>query len=810
MIPSERPMMRPRWSKVLQDLWGNRTRSALVILSIAVGLFALGMIVTIDQVIESDRDISYRAIHPANFYLSLAGFDETLLSKAAHQDGVDRAQALRIAAFRAQAIDGQWIALDINAVDDFRQQQVNMLTLLEGRLPENRYEIVIDQFKLDELGYAVGDTFQVELVDGQTRSLTLVGIVQDQTIGASSGGGSFFLAPVQGYVQMDAMPRLGQPQIYNTLLVTASHGGDDIDRLNILNEELQDMVKHAHLELLSSSVRRSSDHPTSIYANTIGNILIFLGLFIVFLSGSLISNTLTALLNQQREQIGIMKSFGASSKQIILMYVLLLFVLGLLGLLISVPLSYWGAYQVLNGLIAALNYQLQPKHFVFSAVLVQALVAFIVPQLAGLFPVLQGTRVKIQEALSGFGGEVPQADTGLGRFLSRFRRLSRPMRISLRNTFRRKGRLILTLITLSLGGAIFIATLSVRASLDAYMDQVGRYYLADINITMSRPYRISQIEHYLSSISGIEEVEGWTIARCEIPGRDEDMSGTSVTIMAPPINSPMVEPILISGRWIENAGKNEIALNEQFLNDFPDLDVGELLELRVNGEITEWKVVGFFQLAGKSAGYITYTDYDSLVKEIDQQEQAIVFRIKLDEEHVPPEEQAWFRSQLNAYLDDKGVRIRDMQGGSSLQEDATDGLDIITQFLMIMSALTALVGSIGLTGTMSMNVIDRTREIGIMRAIGAHDRVITQMVIVEGLLIGLMSWFFGGLLSIPISRGLSNTVSYALFDVPATYSFSAIGFVYWFVIAVVLAVVASILPARSATHLTIREAISYE
>ena len=650
----------------------------------------------------------------------------------------------------------------------------------------------------------------MELLDGQTRSLTVVGIVQDQTIGAASGGGSFFLAPMQGYVQMDAMPRLGQPQVYNTLLVTASRGKDDLDHLNLLNEELQGIIKHSQLELLSSTVRRSSEHPTSVFASTIGNILIFLGFFIVFLSGSLISNTLTALLNQQREQIGIMKSFGATSKQIISMYILLLLVLGLLALAISIPLSYFGAYQVLYSLVAELNYQLQPKRFVFSSVFIQAVVAFIVPQLAGLFPVMQGTRVKIQEALSGFGGEVPQADTGLSRFLSRFRRLSRPMRISLRNTFRRKSRLILTLVTLSLGGAIFIATLSVRASLDAYMDQVGRYYLADINITMNRPYRISQIEHYLSSISGIDEVEGWMIARCELPGSDEDLSGTSVTLMAPPVDSPMVEPILISGRWIENAGENEIALNEQFLNDFPEMRLGDQLDLQVNGEMTEWTVVGFFQLAGKTAGYITYTDYDSLVNEINQQDQAIVFRIKLDEEQVPLEDQAWFRSQLNAYLGDKGVWIRDIQGGSSLQDAATAGLDIITRFLLIMSALTALVGSIGLTGTMSMNVIDRTREIGIMRAIGAHDRVITQMVIVEGLLIGLMSWFMGGLLSLPISRGLSNTVSYALFDVPATYSFSAIGFVYWFLIAVVLAVVASILPARSATHLTIREAISYE
>ena len=810
MMLSERPMMRPRWSKVLQDLWGNRTRSVLVVLSIAVGLFALGLIETIDSIISEDMRASYASIHPANVYLSLNGFDDTLVTRVGRLESVDRVQAQRKASFRVRARDGQWKALDVTGVKDFDQQQINTLTLLEGHWPQNAYEMVIDLNKLDELGYSVGDVLEVQMVDGSTRTLTLSGIVQDQTIGAASGGGSFFLAYLQGYVRMDAMPRLGQPQVYNALLVTAADGGDDENSLHALAEELQDVVKHAHLTLLSSATRRTGLHPTSLYVDTIGTILIFIGLLIVFLSGSLISNTLTALLNQQREQIGIMKSFGASSRQIIGMYVLLLFILGMLGLMISIPTSHWAAYQVLRGLAAALNFQIQPKRFVFQPVLVQTLVAFIVPQLAGLFPVLQGTRIKIQDALSGFGGEVPQADTGLSRFLSHFHRLSRPMRISLRNTFRRKGRLILTLVTLSLGGAIFISTFSVRASLNAYIDQVGRYYQADINITMNRPYRISQIEHYLASIPGIKEVEGWSIARCELPGTDEDSSGASVTIMAPPVYSPMVEPIIISGRWIENPGQNEIALNEQFLSDFPDLGLGDILELRVNGEITKWNVVGYFQLAGKSAGYIVYTDYESLVKEINQQDQATIFRIALDGEKIPPEEQPWFRSQLNAYLEGKGVLIRDLQGGNSLQESATDGLGIITQFLMIMSFLTALVGSIGLTGTMSMNVIDRTREIGIMRAIGAHDRVITQMVIVEGLLIGFMSWLLGSLLSLPISRGLSNTISYALFNVPATYSFSAVGFIYWFVIAIVLAVVASILPARSATHLTIREAISYE
>jgi len=810
MTVPDRPMPRPRWSKVFQDLWSNRTRSVLVVLSIAVGLFALGMILTINSIIKDDMRTSYESVHPANIYLSLTGFDETLITRVDRLSRVEQAQGVRQAVFRVLAVDGQWKALDITAVEELGQQEINQLTLLEGEWPKNGHEIVLDRNKQDEVGFGVGDKVEIELVDGSVQELTLCGIVQDQTIGASSGGGSFFLEYIQGYVRMSAMPNLGQPEVFNTLLVTAADGGTDTLRLQSLTDEVQDVVEGANLTVLSASTRRTDRHPTSLYVDTIGTILIFLGLLIVFLSSSLISNTLTAMLNQQREQIGIMKSFGASSQQIIAMYMLLLFILGILSLLVSIPLAHWGAYQVLRGLAAALNFQIQAKRYLPLPVVVQILMAFIVPQLAGSFPVRHGTRIKIQDALSGFGGEVPQADTGLSRFLSRFRKLSRPMRISLRNTFRRKGRLILTLVTLALGGAIFIATFSVRASLNAYIIQVSKYYQADINLTLSRPYRISQIAHYLSPIAGIEQVEGWSIARCELPGSDEDRSGAAVTMMAPPVDSPMVEPIVISGRWIENAGEKEISLNEQFMVEYPDLQPGDILKLRVNGEITEWTVVGFFQLAGKSAGYIVYTDYESLVAEIDQQDQAMIFRVALDEEQIPPEEQIWFRSQLNAYLADKGVWIQDIQGGDALQQNATDGLNIITQFLMIMSFLTALVGSIGLTGTMSMNVMDRTREIGIMRAIGAHDRVIIQMVMVEGLLIGLMSWALGALFSLPISRALSNMISQALFEVPAVQSFSAVGFVYWLLIALGLAVVASILPARSATHLTIREAISYE
>jgi putative ABC transport system permease protein len=137
-------------------------------------------------------------------------------------------------------------------------------------------------------------------------------------------------------------------------------------------------------------------------------------------------------------------------------------------------------------------------------------------------------------------------------------------------------------------------------------------------------------------------------------------------------------------------------------------------------------------------------------------------------------------------------------------------LNILTTFLMIMATLMAVVGSIGLMGTMSLNVMERTREIGVMRAIGASDRIITKMVIVEGLIIGLISWLAGCLLSVPIGKVMSDVISSAIFSAPIAYTFILTGVIIWLVLVLLLSALASILPARSATRLTIREVLAYE
>ena len=136
--------------------------------------------------------------------------------------------------------------------------------------------------------------------------------------------------------------------------------------------------------------------------------------------------------------------------------------------------------------------------------------------------------------------------------------------------------------------------------------------------------------------------------------------------------------------------------------------------------------------------------------------------------------------------------------------------DIITIFLMIMAVLLAVVGALGLTGTMGINVLERTREIGVMRAIGASSLHVGLVFVVEALCIGVLSWLIGLILALPVAAFLSNRVGVLFLEAPLSFSFSFLGAGIWLVLSVVLSVAASLLPAWNAARLSVRDVLSYE
>ena len=804
-------MIRPRYRKVLSDLWINPTRSLLVIASIAVGLFALGTIATIHYSISSDMLTGYAAANPANIQIITSLFDQELVEGLRQVEGVREVEGARNFGLRLEARPGEWIAINLRALHDPQNVVVSKLLLLQGAWPPADHQVVIERYRLPDTYAGVGDTVRVEMLDGQVRQLQLTGVVNEQSLGAFEPGGGFFMAPVQGYVTQETAGWLGQPRPYafNTLYATVSADADSTAHLHEVASRLRAKMEEAGVTVVSVAVRGAADHPNRTFSDAVAGLLFVLGLLVVFLSGFLITNTLQALVAQQMQQIGIMKTVGGRRWQIILVYMSLILAFSLAAIVIAVPLAYQIGFRIVQALVIQINVNFQGFRIIPDAILLQIAVGLLAPQIAAAIPILAGSRLTIQEALSGINQGSAASTDHLTAALMRLRGLSRPTAIALRNTFRRKSRLLLTLITLSLGGAIFIATFNVQVSMSDYVDRVSRYFLGDVNLTLAYPYRIDDMQRLLAGIPDISYMEGWTAARSELVLENGE-AGESVTLLGPPPDSRLVQPILLEGRWIQPGDRNAVAINERFVQTYPELRIGDTLRLNVNGKETDWVVVGFFQLAGKSSGLLAYVSYDYLSEILHQPNKAITFRFVSHQPDMTMEQQKALGRVIEERLKRQGLEIKESQAGKFVSASAAQGFNTLTGFLLFLAGLTAVVGSIGLAGAMSMNVMERTREIGVMRAIGASDAILMRMVLLEGLTIGLVSWVISAGLAFPITRLLADVVSNALFGSTSGYVLTPTGFVLWLGIVLLLAIIASVLPARSASRLTIREVLAYE
>lgn len=804
-------MIRPRWQKILSDLLSHKIRSLLVIASITVGLFAIGMITTVYVILAQDIRTGYEKVNPANIQVNASPFDDEFVDHIRRMPGVAGAEGAWIASLQVSTGTDGWKPVNIKA-QDYDDRDVGVISRpisIEGAWPPQDKQIALDINKLDEVGAGLGDTISIRLPSGTIRRLPLVGVVQDLTIGSNGGEGGFFLADIQGYVTADTLAWLEQPEGYNILLATVEEGSNDRSAIRGMSDAIVEEFDQNGYQTNGSVVRLSQEHPNRSYVDAMVAVIFLLGFLVVFLSGFLITNTFSALLNQQVEQIGVMKTIGASRGQVIGLYMVLVLVFSLIALVIAIPLSNRAAYSLLEYLAKEINFRVESYRLIPASLALQVVIALVVPQVAGIRPILQGTRISVREALSGPVAVQVEDQGFIYRQLTRIRWLPRPSLISLRNTLRNRSRLILTLITLVLGGATFIATFNVRNSLETYIERLGHYFLADVNLTLDRPYRIERLTRELNQVPGVSMVEGWAGAVANVV-TGAGKTGETVRIIAPPADSTLVQPMLLEGRWLAPDERNTIVLSEIFQDTYPEVKVGDTLRLKIRQEEGDWQVVGFFQFAGKSSGLVAYASYEDIARETGLLGSSASFRIQAAEDGLPLEQQTELGESIEARLTSLGYEIDNMEAGRTLQETTSEGLNILTTFLLIMSFLLAAVGSIGLMGTMSLNVMERTREIGVMRAIGGSNRAITSIVLLEGTLIGLISWLLSCIVALIISKQLADAMFQIIFDRAAALDFTLSGNLIWLGLVVLLSVLASVIPAYNATRLTIREVLAYE
>jgi putative ABC transport system permease protein len=321
-------------------------------------------------------------------------------------------------------------------------------------------------------------------------------------------------------------------------------------------------------------------------------------------------------------------------------------------------------------------------------------------------------------------------------------------------------------------------------------------------------------------VPGVADAESWngsTARRVRPDGRE----GPNISIIAPPADTNLIQPTVLEGRWLLPDDDNAIVLNTSVIKEEPDVKVGDDILLKIERGESKWRVVGIVR--GVLTGPIAYANQPYFAREFGSVGRSGGVQIVAQNSQEPVstshpkgtrQPASAFHSELarriKEHFDSRGLRVSSTQTMSSLREDIEKSVNIIVSFLAIMAILIAIVGGLGLMGTMSINVLERTREIGVMRAVGASDGSVVKVFMVEGLFIGVLSWLIGAFLALPISKLLSDAVGVALTDAPLSYTFSTQGAFLWLGIVLILAAMASFLPARNASRLTVREVLAYE
>jgi putative ABC transport system permease protein len=627
--------------------------------------------------------------------------------------------------------------------------------------------------------------------------------------------------PVEGIVRDPTAqpPALGgNAAFYTTLETLAWLTGEDEDfsrlhvRLESFTEEgaeeaaeqIQDRLEGMGVGVGGYGITDPKVHPAQETIDSLLLILTVMGMLSLGLSGFLIVNTMNALVAQQVWQIGVMKVVGATVGRVVRLYLSTALVYGLMSLLLAVPMGAVAAYGVAIWFLDIVHVAVGPFRVMPQALGIQIGVGLVVPFVAALIPVVGGARITAHEAISSYGLGAGFGLNWLDRLIGRIRRLPRMLALGMRNTFRRKARIALTLLTLVLGGLMFILVMSVGTSLDNTLEVLLDDLGFDVLVVLDNLYRVEPLTDAAESVSGVVRAEVWDQRRADLTvGEDEERE---VYVWAVPPDSEMFRPRITSGRALLPGDGRAILLNSKIASD-EGFQVEDEIKLTIGDQESVWTVVGLV-LNVNNLQRDNFVPFDALARETSSHNRGAVVMIGSDQDDAATQER--LIDDLREAYAGRRMEVQFVQSAHQARQANKAVFNVIVYLMLVMAVLAALVGSVGLMSTMSINVVERAREIGVMRAIGATSAIILGVFVFEGVLVGVLSWVIAAPLSYPSAWVFSDAIGRALLEAPLDFSFSIAGLAIWLVIVIALSAVASLWPALRATQVSVREALAYE
>jgi len=725
--------------------------------------------------------------------------------------------------------------------------QFNPLNLLEGRWPAAPDEAVIDAGTADKQDYVVGDTVEITTLQPR-RPFKLVGVAQYGSVD-TLGNASFTVFTIPAAQEL--LDREGQ---YDAISVAAQEGVSEDELVAAIAPVLPES---AEVVSASAEAQEQSDEVSEFTAIfryfllAFAAIALFVGAFVIF-------NTFSITVAQRTREFATLRTIGASRRQILGSVILESLVIGLLASLVGIGLGVLLA-EGIETLFGALGVELPSAERVFATrtIVVSLLVGVGITLVAGLFPAIRATRVPPIAAVRE-GATLPQSrfhrftpwiaavvvavallvlaramftdELGTSdRLLSiaagvlllflgvamLSSRLVRPIavvvglparsaggvagRLASGNAVRNPSRTAATAAALMIGIALvaFIATLTngMKAS---NREAIEEQIVADYVVTSLDGYTpfVSAAGDALAASPAPEVV---TSVRSDIGQVDGDTA--EVGGIEPDTITEAYRFIWKEGddSVLATLGTTNAIVTENFADDH-DIAVGDTVTIRSTAdESADVKVVGTFEPPPfypliESINVSTQL-FDSLY---DRPRNRWTWANVAGE---PNEENRAQLEQAIAGYPDTQLETRE----EWIEREDADFNEFIS-FLYVMLTLAVFVSIFGMINTLVLSVYERTREIGMLRAIGMTRRQVRRMIRQESIITALI----GAALGLPLGIFLAALVNRALSEFDVRFAIPWTQLIVLTIVAIIIGILAAIMPARRAAKLNPLEAIAYE
>jgi putative ABC transport system permease protein len=808
--------------KLGRDLRATWSRFVLMVIAIAISLTAFGGVLFAWAASAREATSAYLSTEPASATILLdrpidAKRMAAIAAQARRRPGVIEATGRTQFTSKVEVND-RWrdipLQVFVAAPDD--PMRMARFEIHQRSWPPSPGEVFIGRDALSLLGVAVGDTLTVKVPSGDRVRLRVAATVYDPSLSPSPQEQTG-----HGYLSTASLPGPGGRAVLDQLKLQVADPGQarpsrDRDTIVAVAGEVGTWLQRDHgLVVREIQVPEPYAHPHQWQADALLGSLLAGGAAALLLSAILVATMLSNLFTQQIPQIGIMKAIGARSGRIGRLYLAMtLLVAAAATLLALVPAIVLGRVAVgtFLGFLGIQPASLAAPWWTYAVVVA---VGLGLPPLLALLPLVNASRTTVRAAIDHHGGGAnPSAAAGVLARLSRSR-LDRGLLMALRNTVRRPARFLLSVGLLASAGMVFVAGMSLSAGTEAIAEEQKLQRTWDVDVQLASPAPMDKVVAMAERVPDVGRVEALNVAQTGMAGPGQlpvtrtypDQGHGRISVTALPVGTSLLPaPKLLEGRWLNPGETGAVVLNQVARKDtVPGVHAGDTVQLLVGGAPTTWRVVGIVEEKGHGSG--VYATAEGFAKAMGQPPRVNQLRIATIR-HDEPTRRA-VADAVHRALIDVGIEVRSAASITRSEAISAGHLGPVILILLGVALPLGVVGAIGLASAMSANVLDRTREFGVLHAIGALPKAVRRIVTAEGVFLALCSCLVAVIPTLGLTAVLGAGLGNLFFSAPLPYRISGPAILIWTAVVILSAVLATEAAATRASRITVREALAY-